>query len=139
MAILLIGIYIFHQLLATILVLCISTATAYPAGINYYPAQVLPEKHHDNETQIDVAHSDDANTSSLQPSSKHVHDRRARQVPGCLISTRTEPCGSRMVVTVKCRKHSVACLGRISTACAIQKTYFGECDKAFNTDCLCKY
>ena len=114
--------------------LCISTATAYPAGISYYP-QVLTEEHHDNGTQIDV---DNANTSSLQLS-KHVHDRGARQVPGCLISTRTEPCGSRMVVTVKCRKHSVACLGRISTACAIQKTYFGECDKAFNTDCLCKY
>ena len=51
MVILLIGIYIFHQLLATILVLCISTATAYPAGISYYPAQVLPEKHHDNENR----------------------------------------------------------------------------------------
>ena len=138
MAILLINIYNFHQLLAAILVLCISTATAYPAGINYYP-NVHAEEHHDDGTQIDVAYSDNTNTSSLQLSSKHVHDRRARQVPGCLISTRTEPCGSRMVVTVKCRKHSVACLGRISTACAIQKTYFGECDKAFNTDCLCKY
>ena len=136
MAILLIKIYNFHQFLAAILVLCISTATAYSAGINYYP-NVPPEEHHDDGTQIDVAYSDNTNTSSLQLSSKHVHDRRARQVPGCLISTRTEPCGSRMVVTVKCRKRSVTCL-RSSAICSIQKTYFKECNKVFDTNCLCK-
>ncbi|XP_027043802.1 uncharacterized protein LOC113671747 [Pocillopora damicornis] len=126
----------YFKLLATILVLCISTTTAFPAGINYYP-QVLTEEHHDNETQTDVAHSVNANTSSLQPSSKHVPYRGARQVPGCLISTRTESCGSRMVVTVKCRKYSIACL-RTSAICAIQKTYFKECGKVFDTNCVCK-
>ena len=75
MAILLINVYNFHQFLAAILVLCISTATAYPAGINYYP-NVHAEEHHDDGTQIDVAYSDNTNTSSLQLSSKHVQDRR---------------------------------------------------------------
>ena len=112
--------------------LCISTATAYPAGISYYP-QVLAEEHRDNGTQIDV---DNANTSSLQLS-KQVHDRGARQVPGCLISTSTEPCGSLMVVTVKCRKYSIACV-RSLAICATQKTYFKECGKVFDTDCLCQ-
>ena len=51
------------------------------------------------------------------------------------MGTEMKPCGSLMVVTVKCRKQSVSCIGR---GVMPQKTYYQKCDKAFLTACLCK-
>ena len=108
----------------------ISTTRAYPATTTYYQ-QVLSEEHLYDDDQIhavnpaDINH-DSTNISSLQLSFKHEHDRKERQVLGCQMGTEMKPCGSLMVVTVKCRKQSVTCIGRgvISPACMLQKTYY---------------
>ena len=117
---------------------------AYPASASYYQ-QVLSEEHPNDDNQIhavnpaDIKHGS-TNTSSLQLSFKHEHDRKERQVLGCQMGTEMKPCGSLMVVTVKCRKQSVSCIGRgvISPTCMPQKTYHQKCGKAFLTACLCK-
>ena len=56
------------------------------------------------------------------------------------MGTEMKPCGSLMVVTVKCRKQSVTCTGRgvVSPTCIPQKTYYQECGETFLTACLCK-
>ena len=56
------------------------------------------------------------------------------------MGTEMKPCGSFMVVTVKCRKQSVTFIGRgfVSPTCIPQKTYYQECGEAFLTACLCK-
>ena len=117
---------------------------AYPASSDFYQ-QVLSEEHQYEEDQIHAVHPaeikhDSANTSSMQLSFKQVHDRIKRKVLGCQIGTVMKPCGSLMVVTVKCRKQSVTCIkkGVISPTCIPQKTYYQECGKAFLTACLCK-
>ena len=122
----------------------ISTTVAYPASTDSYQ-KVLSEENLNDDNQInavnpaDIKH-DSANNSSLQLSIKHEHDRKERQVLGCQMGTEMKPCGSLMVVTVKCRKQSVTCIGRgvISPTCIPQKTYYQECGKAFLTACLCK-
>ena len=122
----------------------ISTTRAYPATTTYYQ-QVLSEEHRYDDDQIHAVHPadinhDSTNTSSLQLSFKHEHDRKERQVLGCQMGPEMKPCGSLMVVTVMCRKQSVNCIGRgvISPACMLQKTYYKECGKAILTACLCK-
>ena len=122
----------------------ISTTVAYPASTDSYQ-KVLSEENLNDDNQIhavnpaDIKH-DSANNSSLQLSIKHEHDRKERQVLGCQMGTEMKPCGSLMVVTVKCRKQSVTCIGRgvVSPTCIPQKTYYQECGKAFLTACLCK-
>ena len=117
---------------------------AYPASTDSYH-QVLSEENVNDDNQIhavnpaDIKH-DSTNISSLQLSFKHEHDRKERQVLGCQMGTEMKPCGSLMVVTVKCRKQSVTCVERgvISPTCIPQKTYYQECGKAFLTACLCK-
>ena len=117
---------------------------AYPDTTNYYQ-KVLSEENLNDDNQIhavnpaDIKH-DSANNSSLQLSIKHEHDRKERQVLGCQMGTEMKPCGSLMVVTVKCRKQSVTCIGRgvISPTCMPQKTYYQESGKVFLTARLCK-
>ena len=117
---------------------------AYPASTDSYH-QVLSEENVNDDNQIHAVHPadikhDSTNISSLQLSFKHEHDRKERQVLGCYMGTEMKPCGSFMVVTVKCRKQSVSCIGRgvVSPTCIPQKTYYQECGEVFLTACLCK-
>ena len=117
---------------------------AYPATTNYYQ-QVLSKEHRHDDDPIHAVHPADVkhereNSSSLQLSIKHEQDRKECQVLRCQMGIEVKPCGSFMVVTVKCRKQSVTCIGRgvISPTCIPQKTYYQECGKAFLTACLCK-
>ena len=119
----------------------ISTTVAYPASTDSYQ-KVLSEENLNDDNQIHAVNPADIkhDSANKQLSIKHEHDRKERQVLGCQMGTEMKPCGSLMVVTVKCRKQSVTCIGRgvISPTCIPQKTYYQECGKAFLTACLCK-
>ena len=100
---------------------------AYPATTNYYQ-QVLSKEHRHDDDPIHAVHPADVkhereNSSRLQLSIKHEHDKKERQVLGCQMGIEVKPCGSFMVVTVKCRKQSVTGVERgvISPTCIPQK------------------
>ena len=89
-----------------------------------------------NASLYDVRYSD--HNTSVQLSSEPAHVRQKRDVNYCVSSKATEKCGDDLIVTVKCKKRSAACIfGGNGPSCVEIKTYYAACAKLYTTDCSC--